>query len=82
MFRGVTLPPEPFTIVLDFCNGGSLYSKLTGSDEISAEKELEWALDIAAGMVSMSFLQFTHSSFPDSSPLWNRRTRDYSQRSW
>lgn len=51
MFRGVTVPPDPFTIVLDFCNGGSLHTTLKSGEDISKEKEIEWALDIATGMV-------------------------------
>jgi len=32
LFRGVTLPPDPITIVTDFCEGGSLREKLTNKD--------------------------------------------------
>jgi hypothetical protein len=64
MFRGVTAPPDPFTIVLDFCNGGSLYSTLKGSEDISKTKEVEWALDIATGMVTTQHNAF-HQPYID-----------------
>jgi hypothetical protein len=51
------VPPDPFTIVLDFCNGGSLLSKIKSAEEIDQETELEWALDIATGMVLNSTFQ-------------------------
>lgn len=50
LFRGVTLPPDPLCIVLEYCKGGSLYHHLKTNDVSNAQK-LQWAKEIARGMV-------------------------------
>ena len=50
LFVGVTLPPDPITIITELCDGGSLYNYLRKST-IDISKKLELMLDIAKGMV-------------------------------
>lgn len=59
MFRGVTVPPDPFTIVTDYCNEGSLYHLLHSMKPLSFERQTELLLDIAKGMVHL------HCSIPE-----------------
>jgi len=59
LFRGITLPPDPISIVTDFCDGGSLYAYLfTASEDGSVRRvELSWKLrviqDVAKGMLHL-----------------------------
>jgi len=50
LFRGVTLPPDPFSIVVDFCEGGSLIDLLYSDKVISNVEKLSFIRDIAQGM--------------------------------
>lgn len=54
MFRGVTLPPDPVTLVTDFCDEGSLLGALKANN-FSLEKKLGLIADIAKGMVCSRF---------------------------
>ena len=49
MFRGVTVPPDPVTIVTDYCDGGSLLTILRKESNIPWEKKLLYTHDIAKG---------------------------------
>jgi len=51
LFRGVTV--EPFCIVTDFCDGGSLKNILSSTAEITYEQKLKWISDIAKGMAHL-----------------------------
>jgi len=53
MFRGISLPPDPITIVTDFCDGGSLLSLLRSKRHISNSWKTKAALDIARGMLHL-----------------------------
>jgi len=55
LFRGVTLPPDPWTIVVNYCNGGSLYAYLHKQDKLEDSVKLSFATDIAKGMVHLHF---------------------------
>jgi len=50
LFRGVTLPPDPWTIVVNFCNEGSLYSYLHRGEKLEEAQKLKFAVDVAKGM--------------------------------
>lgn len=51
LFRGVTIPPDPISIVTDFCGGGSLLSYLRRQPDIPMETKVQIIKDIAKGMV-------------------------------
>lgn len=51
LFRGITLPPDPLCIVLDFCKEGSLYSLLRSAATISDKQKIKFSKQIARGMV-------------------------------
>jgi len=54
LFRGVTLPPDPMCIVLDFAPGGSLYAYINNlHNKISDEQMITFAQDIARGMLHL-----------------------------
>ena len=54
LFRGVTLPPDPFCIVLEYCKEGSLLKYLQ-TKEVSESQKLQWSKEIAQGMVKLFF---------------------------
>lgn len=49
LFRGVTIPPDPFTIVTDYCPDGSLFDLLQSEKKISARQKMSFINDIAKG---------------------------------
>ena len=59
LFRGVTLPPDPISIVVDYCEGGSLWSLLFSQQPISAAEKICFIKDIAQGMYHL------HTSMAD-----------------
>jgi hypothetical protein len=56
LFRGVTLPPDPITLVVDFCNGGSLLQYIRKhASAVDMETKITWLSDIGTGMVDINF---------------------------
>jgi len=53
MFRGVTVPPDPLSIVTDYCNGGSLSEYLKNHPKIPISEKLQFIKDIAKGMLHL-----------------------------
>ena len=52
LFLGITLPPQPLCMLLEYCAGGSLKSLLDSNRTISDSTMISMALDIARGVVS------------------------------
>jgi hypothetical protein len=51
MLRGVV--QKPYSIITDFCDGGSLYTYLHNTENyISQSDKYRWLREIASGMVS------------------------------
>ena len=55
MFRGITIPPDPISIITDYCDGGSLYDLLHSGTLIEMNKKIQFVVDIAKGMVNIFF---------------------------
>lgn len=54
LFLGYTMPPDPFCIVTEFCEHGSLASMLMDSSvEISEATQLKILMGIARGMLHL-----------------------------
>jgi len=53
LFRGVTVPPDPLSIVTDYCNGGSLSEYLKNNPNIPISEKLQFIKDIAKGMLHL-----------------------------
>jgi len=53
LFRGVTVPPDPLSIVTDYCNGGSLNEFLRRNPKVPISKKIQFIKDIAKGMVHL-----------------------------
>jgi len=49
LFRGVTVPPDPLSIVTDYCNGGSLNEFLRRNPKVPISKKIQFIKDIAKG---------------------------------
>jgi len=49
LFRGVTVPPDPLSIVTDYCNGGSLSEYLKKNPKIPISEKIRLIKDIAKG---------------------------------
>jgi len=52
-FRGVTVPPDPLSIVTDYCNGGSLSEYLINHPKLPISEKLQFIKDIAKGMLHL-----------------------------
>ncbi|PRP84275.1 hypothetical protein PROFUN_08295 [Planoprotostelium fungivorum] len=50
LFYGVTLPPQPFTFVTEFADGGNLRDFIKGGTPIDERLQTKWALQIALAM--------------------------------
>jgi len=53
MFRGITVPPDPLSIVTDYCNGGSLSEYLKNHPKIPISEKIQFIKDIAKGMLHL-----------------------------
>jgi len=53
LFRGVTLSPDPLSIVTDFCNGGSLSIYLENNPNMPISEKVKFIKDIAKGMLHL-----------------------------
>jgi len=53
LFRGITLPPDPISIVTDFCDGGSLSDLLEKEKKIDISRKIRWIRNIAKGMLHL-----------------------------
>jgi len=53
LFLGVTTPPQPLTIVAEFCEGGSLYALIQCDAKISEELEFKVLSQMAKGMLHL-----------------------------
>jgi len=53
LFRGITLPPDPISIVTDFCEGGSLSDLLEKEKKIDISTKIRWIRNIAKGMLHL-----------------------------
>jgi len=49
MLRGITLPPDPLSIITDYCNGGSLSEYLKDHRNIPISEKIQFIKDIAKG---------------------------------
>jgi len=55
MFRGVTLPPDPLSIVTDFCDEGSLRDYLDVNPSLPISVKTRFIKDIARGMSHLHY---------------------------
>jgi len=53
LFRGVTVPPDPLSIVTDYCNGGTLSEYLKNHPNLPISEKLQFIKDIAKGMLHL-----------------------------
>jgi len=53
LFRGITVPPDPLSIVTDYCNGGSLIEYLKNNPKIPISEKIQFIKDIAKGMLHL-----------------------------
>jgi len=53
LFLGVTTPPQPLTIISEFCEGGSLYTLIHSDAKISEELEFKVLSQMAKGMLHL-----------------------------
>jgi len=53
MFRGITVPPDPLSIVTDFCNGGPLSEYLKNNPNLPIPEKIRFIKDIAKGMLHL-----------------------------
>jgi len=53
MFMGVTLPPQPFCIVTEYCPNGSLAAYLKENPDVDGDTLLSFIRGIAAGMLHL-----------------------------
>jgi len=53
LFRGVTVPPDPLSIITDYCNGGSLSEYLKNHPNLPISEKLQFIKDIAKGMLHL-----------------------------
>jgi len=54
MLRGVTMPPDPVVLVMDFCDEGSLYSVLR-KKQFTMTQKINFMIDTALGMVHLHY---------------------------
>ncbi|PRP86868.1 hypothetical protein PROFUN_03616 [Planoprotostelium fungivorum] len=52
MFIGMTLPPQPLTMVTEFCEGGSLYEYIR-KNQCGIDVKLSWISGIALGLLHL-----------------------------
>ncbi|PRP84455.1 putative Leucine-rich repeat receptor protein kinase EXS precursor [Planoprotostelium fungivorum] len=52
LFIGMTIPPQPLTMITEFCEGGSLYDFLR-KNTVGLEMKMEWITGIALGMLHL-----------------------------
>jgi len=50
---GITIPPNPLCMILEYCKEGSLHSLLKSNKNISTEEKIEISKDIARGMLHL-----------------------------
>jgi len=53
VFRGITLPPDPLCIVMEYCKEDSLHSYLRSDAIISNDDKIRFAKHIARGMLHL-----------------------------
>ncbi|PRP89323.1 hypothetical protein PROFUN_02197 [Planoprotostelium fungivorum] len=58
-FRGITFPPQPLSLVIDYCKGGSLYTYLRRNN-VTDEKRFKMIKDIAKGMLHLHMEKIVH----------------------
>ncbi|PRP79711.1 LRR receptor-like serine/threonine-protein kinase GSO1-like [Planoprotostelium fungivorum] len=52
LFIGMTVPPQPLTMVTEFCDGGSLYDYIRGN-RVDMKLKYHWINGIALGMLHL-----------------------------
>lgn len=50
LFLGITSPPQPLTIVTEFCGGGSLYDLINSDLKIDFDLQVRLLFGVAKGM--------------------------------
>eukprot|EP00027_Filamoeba_sp_ATCC50430_P009694 CAMPEP_0168557866 /NCGR_PEP_ID=MMETSP0413-20121227/9660_1 /TAXON_ID=136452 /ORGANISM="Filamoeba nolandi, Strain NC-AS-23-1" /LENGTH=705 /DNA_ID=CAMNT_0008588939 /DNA_START=117 /DNA_END=2234 /DNA_ORIENTATION=+ len=60
LFMGITSPPQPVTIVTEYCAKGSLFSYLHGNEKISMDMQYKILLGIARGMLHLHSENIIH----------------------
>ena len=46
LFRGITIPPNPLCLILEYCEEGSLVNLLKSEKEINNQQKINFALHI------------------------------------
>jgi len=59
MFIGVTFPPQPLSLVTEFCEGGSLYDYLRKND-VDWDRKVKFIQGIALGMLHLHLEKVIH----------------------
>ncbi|PRP84431.1 putative leucine-rich repeat receptor-like protein kinase [Planoprotostelium fungivorum] len=52
MFIGMTIPPQPLTMITEFCDGGSLYDYIR-KNKVDFDLKMKWINGIALGMLHL-----------------------------
>eukprot|EP01117_Protostelium_nocturnum_P010070 TRINITY_DN3593_c0_g1_i4.p1 TRINITY_DN3593_c0_g1~~TRINITY_DN3593_c0_g1_i4.p1 ORF type:complete len:384 (+),score=90.75 TRINITY_DN3593_c0_g1_i4:3338-4489(+) len=59
LFMGITFPPQPLSMVLEFCEGGSLHSYVR-NNQVSMEQQMTFVRGIAKGMLHLHKEKIIH----------------------
>eukprot|EP01117_Protostelium_nocturnum_P021037 TRINITY_DN997_c0_g1_i2.p1 TRINITY_DN997_c0_g1~~TRINITY_DN997_c0_g1_i2.p1 ORF type:complete len:1328 (+),score=430.37 TRINITY_DN997_c0_g1_i2:1731-5714(+) len=59
LFLGITIPPQPLALVIELCEGGSLYAYLR-SNELSFETKIKMLSGVATGMLHLHLEKVIH----------------------
>eukprot|EP01117_Protostelium_nocturnum_P015213 TRINITY_DN5870_c0_g1_i1.p1 TRINITY_DN5870_c0_g1~~TRINITY_DN5870_c0_g1_i1.p1 ORF type:complete len:1087 (+),score=392.85 TRINITY_DN5870_c0_g1_i1:149-3409(+) len=60
LFLGITIPPQPLSLVTEFCAGGGLYTYLQKNPSISNEQKRKFITGIALGMYHLHSENIIH----------------------
>ncbi|PRP81405.1 hypothetical protein PROFUN_11026 [Planoprotostelium fungivorum] len=60
LFLGISVPPQPLTLVTEYCEGGSLYGYLKKHEDIPIAVKFKFIIGIAHGMFHLSSERIVH----------------------
>ncbi|PRP85902.1 putative haloacid dehalogenase-like hydrolase, partial [Planoprotostelium fungivorum] len=69
LFMGVCVPPQPFCIVTEYCERGSLLTYLRSTDAIPEEEQFRLINGIALGMLHLHSEKVQYYTFYTTAPL-------------
>eukprot|EP01117_Protostelium_nocturnum_P016233 TRINITY_DN6379_c0_g1_i2.p1 TRINITY_DN6379_c0_g1~~TRINITY_DN6379_c0_g1_i2.p1 ORF type:complete len:812 (-),score=256.47 TRINITY_DN6379_c0_g1_i2:21-2456(-) len=59
MFLGITFPPDPLSLITEFCEAGGLYDYLR-KNEVSHDQKMKFIYNIARGMLHLHLEKIVH----------------------